>query len=330
MTGTAATEADEFFEIYKLGVVEMPTNLPVIREDHDDQVFRTAREKHEAIVEEIGRAHEAGQPILVGTTSIEKSESLSKLLKEAKVPHNVLNARYHEQEAQIIAEAGVPGAVTIATNMAGRGTDIQLGGNVDMRVVTELEAAEKAGRHGRPGGAAPADRGRDRRRQGPGARRRRPLRARQRAPREPPHRQPAPRPLRPPGRPGPHQLLPLPRGRPDADLRLRPARLDARQARDEGGRGDRPSLGQQGAGEGAGQGRGPQLRHPQEPPEVRRRDERPAQGGLRPAPRDHGGRRRRRGRSRHAPPGGRRPRRRARAAQGLRRPVGHRRPRRAR
>ena len=99
MTGTAATEADEFFEIYKLGVVEVPTNMPVIREDNDDQVFRTAREKYEAIVEEIKRAHEAGQPILVGTTSIEKSESLSEMLKAAKVPHNVLNARYHEQEA---------------------------------------------------------------------------------------------------------------------------------------------------------------------------------------------------------------------------------------
>ena len=291
MTGTAATEADEFFEIYKLGVVEVPTNMPVIRDDNDDQVFRTAREKYAAIVEEITRAHAAGQPILVGTTSIEKSENLSAMLKTAKIPHNVLNARYHEQEAQIIAEAGVPGAVTIATNMAGRGTDIQLGGNVDMRVVAELEAAEKAGAPRRPGRAARAGRGRDRRRQGAGHRRRRALRARHRAPREPAHRQPAPRPLRPPGRPGPHQLLPLPRGRPDADLRLRAARLDARPARDEGGRGDRPPVGEQGAGEGARQGRGAQLRHPQEPAEVRRRDERPAQGDLRPAPRDHGGRR---------------------------------------
>ena len=147
MTGTAATEADEFFEIYKLGVVEVPTNMPVIRKDHDDQVFRTAREKYAAIVEEIERANKAGQPILVGTTSIEKSEQLSEMLKKAKVPHNVLNARYHEQEAGIIAEAGVPGAVTIATNMAGRGTDIQLGGNVEMRVIQDLEAAEQAGQH---------------------------------------------------------------------------------------------------------------------------------------------------------------------------------------
>ncbi|HLV84522.1 MAG TPA: preprotein translocase subunit SecA, partial [Devosia sp.] len=145
MTGTAMTEADEFAEIYKLGVVAVPTNLPVVRTDEDDRVFRTAREKYAAIAEEITTAHKTGQPILVGTTSIEKSEALSEMLKKAGVEHNVLNARYHEQEAKIIAEAGVPGAVTIATNMAGRGTDIQLGGNVDMRVMEELEAAAAAG-----------------------------------------------------------------------------------------------------------------------------------------------------------------------------------------
>ncbi len=148
MTGTAATEADEFYEIYKLGVVEIPTNMPIIREDNDDQVYRTAREKYAAIVEEIERAHGAGQPILVGTTSIEKSENLSEMLKAKDVPHNVLNARYHEQEAKIIADAGQPGAVTIATNMAGRGTDIQLGGNVEMRVIEELE---KLGDDAHPG-----------------------------------------------------------------------------------------------------------------------------------------------------------------------------------
>jgi preprotein translocase subunit SecA len=147
MTGTAATEAEEFGEIYGLGVVEVPTNMPVIRQDHDDQVYRTAREKYAAIVEEIARASGEGQPILVGTTSIEKSEALSEMLKAAKVPHNVLNARYHEQEAKIVADAGRPAAVTIATNMAGRGTDIQLGGNVEMRVVEALEAAEASGEH---------------------------------------------------------------------------------------------------------------------------------------------------------------------------------------
>ena len=141
MTGTAATEADEFFEIYRLGVVEVPTNMPIARKDEHDQVYRTAREKYEAIVKAIGKAHERQQPILVGTTSIEKSEQLSEMLKVAEIPHNVLNARYHEQEAEIIADAGVPGAVTIATNMAGRGTDIQLGGNVDRLVNDALEAA---------------------------------------------------------------------------------------------------------------------------------------------------------------------------------------------
>jgi len=138
MTGTAATEAEEFREIYGLGVVEIPTNKPIAREDEDDQVYRTAREKFAAIVEEIGKAHEKGQPVLVGTTSIEKSEALSQLLDKAKITHNVLNARQHEKEAQIVADAGKPGAVTIATNMAGRGTDIQLGGNVEMKVLEAL------------------------------------------------------------------------------------------------------------------------------------------------------------------------------------------------
>jgi preprotein translocase subunit SecA len=140
MTGTAATEAEEFFEIYKLGVVEVPTNRPVARIDDHDQVYRTAAEKYNAIVESIREAHEKGQPVLVGTTSIEKSEMLSGLLTKAKLPHNVLNARQHEQEAQIVADAGKLGAITIATNMAGRGTDIKLGGNVELKVMDAIAA----------------------------------------------------------------------------------------------------------------------------------------------------------------------------------------------
>jgi len=144
MTGTAATEADEFQEIYRLGVVEMPTNRPIARKDDHDAVYRTAREKYEAIVEAIKHAREKGQPVLVGTTSIEKSEFLSGLLKAQDIPHNVLNARQHEKEAQIVGDAGKFGAVTIATNMAGRGTDIQLGGNVEMRVLQALDADSEA------------------------------------------------------------------------------------------------------------------------------------------------------------------------------------------
>ncbi len=140
MTGTALTEAAEFMDIYKLDVLEIPTNVPVARQDHDDEVYRTADEKNEAIIKLIIECRERGQPVLVGTTSIEKSEQLSDLLKKRKIVHNVLNARYHEQEAFIVAQAGVPGGVTIATNMAGRGTDIQLGGNADMRIRQELAA----------------------------------------------------------------------------------------------------------------------------------------------------------------------------------------------
>jgi preprotein translocase subunit SecA len=164
MTGTAATEADEFLDIYNLEVLEIPTNMPVMRLDEDDEVYRTAAEKYRAILTLIQDCKERGQPVLVGTTSIEKSESLAEMLRQAGWEQHdfsdpnafaalysgdegaskakvfaILNARYHEQEAYIVAQAGVPGAITIATNMAGRGTDIQLGGNVDMRVRQELK-----------------------------------------------------------------------------------------------------------------------------------------------------------------------------------------------
>jgi len=154
MTGTASTEAEEFANIYGLDVIEIPTNLPVQRIDEDDEVYRTAEEKYRAIIKEIKAARERGQPILVGTTSIEKSEYLASLLrKEGITDFEVLNARHHEREAAIVAQAGRPGAITIATNMAGRGTDIQLGGNAEMRIAEELgdmppgperEAREKA------------------------------------------------------------------------------------------------------------------------------------------------------------------------------------------
>ena len=143
MTGTASTEAEEFANIYNLGVVEVPTNVIITRLDNDDEVYRTVEEKYQAIIKEIKISTEKKQPVLVGTTSIEKSEQLAELLTKAGVTgFNVLNARYHEQEAAIVAQAGVPGAVTIATNMAGRGTDIQLGGNLDMRITQELGEME--------------------------------------------------------------------------------------------------------------------------------------------------------------------------------------------
>lgn len=138
MTGTAETEAPEFEEIYKLRTVVIPTNRPIARKDNDDEVYLTANEKYNAMIKQIKECQDRGQPVLVGTTSIEKSEMISKLLTAQKIRHQVLNARYHEQEAGIIADAGAPGAVTLATNMAGRGTDIKLGGNLEARIAREI------------------------------------------------------------------------------------------------------------------------------------------------------------------------------------------------
>ncbi len=170
MTGTALTEADEFMDIYNLEVVEVPTNRPMIRDDQDDEVYRTAEEKYRAIIALLEDCKTRGQPVLVGTTSIEKSESLAERLRQAGWEQHdftdpnafaalysgddgakatkvfaILNARYHEQEAYIVSQAGVPGAITIATNMAGRGTDIQLGGNADMRIAQELKDMPEGG-----------------------------------------------------------------------------------------------------------------------------------------------------------------------------------------
>ena len=156
MTGTALTEASEFLDIYGLDVIEVPTNLEVARLDEDDEIYRTAREKWDAIIVEIERASKREQPVLVGTVSIEKSELLSEMLKAKGVPHQVLNARYHEQEAVIIAQAGKPGSVTIATNMAGRGTDIQLGGNVEYRLKEWLIGREE-GQESQDGSATEAE-----------------------------------------------------------------------------------------------------------------------------------------------------------------------------
>ena len=242
MTGTAVTEAEEFEAIYRLDIIEIPTNKPVIRLDDPDVVYKNETGKNRAIIEQIAACHEKGQPVLVGTVSIEKSEYLSSLLKKRGIPHTVLNAKYHEKEAEIVAQAGKLGAVTIATNMAGRGTDIMLGGNAeylaknDLRkagyseeVISEatgygdtqdkdiLEArslfAQKMKEH-------KGAQGRHRRRGGEGESGRGPVHPGHRAPRVKTYRQPAERPCRPPGGPGREPLLPGPYRRRYAAFRL--------------------------------------------------------------------------------------------------------------
>ena len=139
MKGTALTEEDEFREIYKLDVIEIPTNKPVIRIDNPDVVFKTEKGKFNAVIEQVIECHKKGQPVLVGTVSVEKSEYLSRLLKNKGIKHEVLNAKHHDREAMIVAQAGKYGAVTIATNMAGRGTDIMLGGNAEYKSLADLQ-----------------------------------------------------------------------------------------------------------------------------------------------------------------------------------------------
>ena len=227
MTGTAMTEAEEFHKIYELEVVAIPTNVEMIREDDSDLVFRNEGGKFNAVIDEIVEMQEAGRPVLVGTVSVEKSEVLSTLLKRRGIKHETLNAKFHEKESGIIAQAGRTGAITIATNMAGRGTDILLGGNPAglAREILHKRGLNPAEVDKATYDAALAEAKADHRR-GPraGRRSRRPPHHRHGAPRQPPDRQPAPRPRRPPGRPGLVALLPVARRRPDEALRVGPRR----------------------------------------------------------------------------------------------------------
>ncbi len=205
MTGTAVTEAAEFGTTYGLTVVPIPTNRPLVRIDQGDLIYKTEDAKFDAVVEDLVERNETGQPVLVGTISVENSEKLSRLLEKRGVPHEVLNAKQHFREAEIVTQAGRLNSVTVATNMAGRGVDILLGGNPEGLAAKELAAEGPRPRDRRgPGalrGAAEALGGRVQGRGREGPRARRALRARHRAPREPPHRQPAPWPCRPSGRP---------------------------------------------------------------------------------------------------------------------------------
>ena len=225
MTGTAETEASEFASTYNLPVVPIPTNMPMVRADEQDLIYKSEQAKFEAVVEDIIERHDKGQPVLVGTASVEKSEVLSGMLERRGIPHHVLNAKQHAREAQIVAQAGRLHAVTVATNMAGRGVDILLGGNPELLAAQEVRGSgvDPDSDEGQPRYQRPARqvRGGVRGRGQQDPRARRALRARVRAPRVPPHRQPAARPLGPAGGPGGEPVLPLARGRAHAALRHR-------------------------------------------------------------------------------------------------------------
>ena len=249
MTGTAMTEAQEFMKIYKVPTVEIPTHRDMVRADNNDAIFKTKDGKWSAVVSEVEARNALGQPILIGTISVETSEMLSNEFKKKGIDHVVLNAKpeYAEREGETISQAGRKGAVTIATNMAGRGVDIKLGGSPEHMAKHEIiNQGIQPGMDGyeeklaaRIAELDTADRGRGRR----GPRGRRPLHHRHRAPRVPAHRQPASRPLRPPGRPRRVALLPLRRGRPDSPLRRGADLQDPRppRPRERGGRRRRPS-----------------------------------------------------------------------------------------
>ena len=303
MTGTADTEAEEFAKIYKLDVMVIPTNRELLRVEEPDTVYRTEREKYDAIVTDIIEKQAGGRPTLVGTVSIEKSERLSSLLKKRGVKHVVLNAKYHAQEAEIVAQAGRRETVTIATNMAGRGTDILLGGNAEFmarqqslaeEVAERLSkeqarvrrrrrvrlllpprqllscAARRLGPHLRPLQAAV------RRRSQRGRPAGRPAHHRHRAARGAAHRQPVARARRPPGRPGLVALLPVARRRPDAHLRVRPHRRPDAASGDGRRRADRARHGHARHRARAEAGGGAELLRPQAPARVRRRHEQAA------------------------------------------------------
>ena len=287
MTGTADTEAYEFQQIYGLEVVVIPTHKEMIRDDAPDFVYLTKRDKFDAIIEDINDCHQRGQPVLVGTTSIETSEFLSKLLRKQRIRHQVLNAKYHEQEAEIIAQAGRPGTVTIATNMAGRGTDIVLGGNLE----AELAKLAGAGETARAGVREQWRRRHDKVIEEGGLHivgterhesRRIDNQLRGRSGRQ--------------GGSGVEPFLPLHGRRPDADLRgpgaHQAAAVARRHARRRSHREQAPLAPDRAR---PAQGRSPQLRCPQAPPGIRRRGQRSAQGDLSAAQRAHGSRRRRGG-----------------------------------